>query len=84
VDLIGPFPFPSLHLLSWDSSVGIETDYGLDGSIPGREKDFTLLNRVQTGCESYPAFHPTDAGGLFSLGIKWAGRESDRLPPSSG
>jgi hypothetical protein len=40
--------------MSRDSSVGIATGYELDD--PGGIKDFSLLHRVQIGCETYPRF----------------------------
>jgi hypothetical protein len=36
---------------SWDSSVGIATDYGLDG----QERDFSLLHSVEIGSGAHPA-----------------------------
>jgi hypothetical protein len=46
----------SQHSAEWDTSVGIDTGYVLDGqgSIPYRE-DFSLLHSVLTGSGANPA-----------------------------
>jgi hypothetical protein len=56
---------------SWDSSVSIPTDYGLDGmgSIPSRGKRFSLLHNIQTGSGAHQASCPVGTGAL-SPGIK--------------
>jgi hypothetical protein len=53
--------------------------YGLGGriSIPDRGKSFHFLSTP-----SKPTLRPTQPG-LFSLVIKWAGREADQSLPSS-
>jgi hypothetical protein len=50
--------------MSWDSSVGTVTSYGLDGRglIPGRGKDFSLLQSLQTGSRADSAFSPLGDG----------------------
>jgi hypothetical protein len=75
----------SLHL-SWDSSVGIATGYGLDG----REVGVRVL--VRSKMFSSPR-HPDQFWGPpsllfngyrgFSPGIKRPGREADHSPPTS-
>jgi hypothetical protein len=44
----------------WDSSVGIETGYGLDGwcSIPGGAIDSCILHRIQIGSRTHPVSYP--------------------------
>jgi hypothetical protein len=67
-----------MYTLSRDSSVSIETGYELEAGVrfPVREKNFSILNSVQTdpGCRlpSYP-----------SPRVKRPGCEADHLPPSS-
>jgi hypothetical protein len=58
-----------------DSSVGIETGYGLDGrgSILGRGKIFL--------CSTASTAHPdpyTMDNGAISPGVKWPGREAEQ------
>jgi hypothetical protein len=69
---------------SWDSSVGIETGYGLDdlGSIAGRGKSLSLLHSVQTNSGAHPASYPMGTGGVL-LGDKVAGCEADHSPPTN-
>jgi hypothetical protein len=45
------YPYTGIYNGSRDSSVGIATDYGMDGRIrfPVRAGDFSLLHSVQTG-----------------------------------
>jgi hypothetical protein len=52
---------------SWDSSVGIATDYGLDGrdSMPGSGKKFCLLHIFQNDTKAHPAFYPMRSWGSF-------------------
>jgi hypothetical protein len=48
----------NLQLWSLDSAVGIETSYGLKGPevrIPAAERDFSLVQDVQTGSGAHPA-----------------------------
>jgi hypothetical protein len=52
------------------------------GSIPGRDREFSLRHCVQTGSAAHPASYPMGTGG-FSVGIKQPGREADHPPPSS-
>jgi hypothetical protein len=56
--------------MSWDSLVGIVTGYGLDGwgSIPGRDRDFSLLPRVQTSSGVHPASYLVGTRGSFPGG----------------
>jgi hypothetical protein len=75
--------YPADHILLYlvtvrDSSVGIESDYGLDGRgfILGRSKRFSLLHSVQTGSEAHPSSYPMGTGA-FSPGIKWRRPEAD-------
>jgi hypothetical protein len=51
--------------------------YGSDdrGSIPGRNRGFSLHYHVQTGSGAHSASYPKGSGGSFS-GIKWPGREA--------
>jgi hypothetical protein len=72
---------------SRESVVGIATGYGLDkGGVgvpsPGRVKNFSLLQVVQTGSGVHPTSYPTGTGGS-SLGVKRQRRESNHLPPAS-
>jgi hypothetical protein len=67
-----------------DSSVGIETGYGLDdrGSIPGRGEV------ILSSTASRPALGPTQppiqwVTEALPLGVKRLGREADHSPPSS-
>jgi hypothetical protein len=41
----------------WDTSVEIMTGYDLDdsGLCPGRDKSFSLLHSIQTGCGAHLA-----------------------------
>jgi hypothetical protein len=52
---------------SRDSSVGIETGYGLDdwGLIPNRARNLSLLYSVQTGSWAHSASYPMGTGGSF-------------------
>jgi hypothetical protein len=45
--------------------------------------NFSLLHRIQTESEAYPASYPMGTGGAISLGVKRPGREADHSPPSS-
>jgi hypothetical protein len=57
--------------LSRDSSVVIETGYGLDGqgSILGKGKKFSLLHTVEAGSGAPPSLLPIGAGA-YSPGLK--------------
>jgi hypothetical protein len=73
--------------MSWDSSVGIATSYGLDdqgggSSSPGRVKKFSLLHIVQTGSGVHPTSYKMGTGDSFP-GVKRQGREADHSPPTS-
>jgi hypothetical protein len=66
---------PHLHPLynveeSRDSSVGIAKGYRLGGlsSIPGREKDFSVLHIVQTDSEAHLDSYPVGIGDSFPRG----------------
>jgi hypothetical protein len=65
------------------SSVGIETDYGLDGS--GIEKKIPVGARFFAHVQAGPGAHPascTMGTGSFP-GLKRPGRGADHPPPSS-
>ena len=64
-----------------DSSVGIVTDYGLDGpeSNPGRNEIFPP---VQTGPGAHPAFCKMGTGSFLEVKCG-QGRAADHSPPSS-
>jgi hypothetical protein len=65
------------------SSVGITTDYGLDG--PGIEKKIPLGAKFFAHVQTIPGAHPascTVGTGSF-LEVKRPGRGADHLPPSS-
>jgi hypothetical protein len=69
--------------MSWDSSVGIVTDCGLDGQdlVPGRGK---LFFSIVCGLALGPTQRPTQwVPGVLSRGVKRRGREADCSPPSS-
>jgi hypothetical protein len=58
---------------SQDSSVGIETYYGLDDRmigvrIPARAGNFSLRHRVQIGSGAHPASYPVGTGGSLPWG----------------
>jgi hypothetical protein len=57
---------------------------GLCSERPGfyTRKDFSLLQKVQTGSEAYPASYPMGTGDV-SPRVKQSGCESDHSPPSS-
>jgi hypothetical protein len=42
------------------------------GSIPNRDRDFSLLHHVQTGSGAHQTSYPVGTGDL-SLGVKWTG-----------
>jgi hypothetical protein len=58
-----------------DSSDGITIVYRLDvrGSIPDRDRRFSLLHSFQTGSEAHPASSPIGTGGSFPRGKSAAG-----------
>jgi hypothetical protein len=62
-----------------DSSVGIETCYGLDG--PGIESRWgaRFSAPVQTGSGAHPASYIVGTGSF--PGVKWPGRGIDHPPP---
>jgi hypothetical protein len=55
---------------SQDTAVGIATGYGMDGqgSIPGRDRDFSLLHGVKTGSGVHPVSYAMGTGGCFPCG----------------
>jgi hypothetical protein len=61
-----------------DSSVGIATGYGLDGSIPGSGKIYSLLHCVQSGSVGHPDSLSVGTRGSFPW-IKRPGHEVPRL-----
>jgi hypothetical protein len=52
------------------------------GSIPCKDRNFSLRHLVQTGSEAHSASYPMGIRGSF-LGVKRPGREADQSPPSS-
>jgi hypothetical protein len=58
------------------SSVGIATDYGLDGPVGER-----FIAHVQTGPGAHPASCTIGTGSF--PGVKRSGRGADHLPPSA-
>jgi hypothetical protein len=68
--------------MSWDSSIGIVTGYGLDGLglIPGSARLFSSPQHLDSG--AHPASYPMGTGAL-SLRVKQQGHEADHSPPSS-
>jgi hypothetical protein len=70
--------------LRCDSSVGIATDYGLEGrdSIPGRDKGFFLLHIVPTGSGANTASYPNVRGALLK-GAKRPKCGADQSPRPS-
>jgi hypothetical protein len=79
------FLSPPYLLGNWDSSVNIVTGYDLDvqGSIPGRGKDFSPLHGVPTNSRDHPANYTMGIGGALSSRLKQQGREAGHPPPSS-
>jgi hypothetical protein len=63
--------------------VGIATDYGLDGqgSVPDRDKRFSVIHSIQTGSGVHPASYTMGTGGSFLDGKE--GHEADHPPLSS-
>jgi hypothetical protein len=64
-----------LYLLyvTWDSSVGIATGYGLEDRMigvrfPAGAANFSLLYGVQTGSGAHPASYPMGSGGSYPGG----------------
>jgi hypothetical protein len=66
------------------SSVGIAKGYGLDGrgSIPGKDKSFSLLCNVQIGFGAHPTSYPMGTQGSLPK-VKRPRSEADHLPPSN-
>jgi hypothetical protein len=64
--------FVTVNMSNRDRSVGLATDYGLDGpvSIIGSAK-FSLLHSIQTDFGAHPASYPIGTGDCF-LGGKVA------------
>jgi hypothetical protein len=50
------------------------------GSIPGRDKIFSLLHSVQTVSGDHPASYPMGTGWATFPGVKRLGREADQMP----
>ena len=69
------------HCVGWDSSVGTETRYRLDG--PGIKSRWRarLSASVQTGSGAHPASYTM--GTRSFLGVKRPGRDVHHPPPSS-
>jgi hypothetical protein len=42
--------------------------YGLDDSILGRDKRFSLFKSIHTGTGAHPASYPMSTGGLYPGG----------------
>jgi hypothetical protein len=63
-----------LCTINRDNSGGIETGYRPDGwgSIPGRARDFSPVQRVQTSSGAHAASYPMGTGEYFP-GDKAAG-----------
>jgi hypothetical protein len=70
--------------MSRDSSVGIATDYELDGwySIPGKRKIFFSSPRRPDRLWGPPSLLSNGYQGSIT-GVKWPGREADHSPASS-
>jgi hypothetical protein len=64
-----------------DSSIGIATDYGLNGggSFLGRGKQIFFFSSVQANSGGHPTSNPIRSGAL-SLGIR---RQGMKLTPTS-
>jgi hypothetical protein len=45
-------------------SVGVATGRTSGGSIPGREKEYSLLHNVQTGSSAHQTAYPMGTGAL--------------------
>jgi len=59
--------------MSRDSSIGIETGYGLDDRmigvrLPAEAGYFSLRYRVQTGSGAHPPSYPMGTAGAFPAG----------------
>lgn len=78
----------SLYLhMWWNSSVRIVPELWVvrpenRDSILCGGRDFSFHHRVHTGCRGHPAFYPMSTGVPFP-GVKWRGREAERLFPSN-
>jgi hypothetical protein len=76
------------YINSRESSFGAATGSGLGclGGIgvrlPAADGDFSLLDNVQTGPRTLPAFYRMGTGDCF-LWLKRLGGEADHSPPSS-
>jgi hypothetical protein len=51
-----------------DSSLGIATGYGPDGSIPHRGRRYSVSHCVQSGSGHHPSSYLVGTGGLFPQG----------------
>ena len=69
--------------LSWDTSVSIAVDCGLDNPMfkSWQEQRFPSSPKVQTGI--HPTSHSTCAGFFFFSGVMQPGHEGGWWPPSS-
>jgi hypothetical protein len=65
----------------WDSSVGIATRYGLDGSGLESRWETRFFAPIQTGPGAHPASCMVGTGSF--LGVKWPGHGVDHPPSSS-
>ena len=68
------------HCVGHDTSVGIVTDYRLDGPGSNLSKAETI-HTVQTGSGAHPAFCTVGTGSF--PGVKWPGRGIDHPPRPS-
>jgi hypothetical protein len=76
------------HGGSWDSSVGVVSNYGLDDRdvqfrSPAGAKDFSSSLCVQIGSDAHSASCTMGIGGPFPRGKARPGRDADHSPPSS-
>jgi hypothetical protein len=82
---------PKFMWIQWlnksrDSSIGIETGYGLDNQWVGVRHSggknclFSESSRLALGSTQPPIQRVLEA---LSLGVKWQEREADRSPPAS-
>ena len=67
--------------MGWDSSVGIETRYGLDGPRIESRLEAKFSASVQTGPGAQPGSYTMGNGS--SAGVKRPGRGADHALPSS-
>jgi hypothetical protein len=79
--VVTEFYYLTINSMGRDSSIGIATDYGLDG--PGFESRWgaRFFAHVQTRPEAHPASCTIDTGSF--PGVKRPRRGADHPPPSS-